>query len=152
MPLGELTKRCLPYLMQAGIVKKESEMVLKAVGLIQERLKYLSEVVELCDYFFAKPKYEAELLIPKKSTKDETRKALEEAYKYLEEEKDFGRDSTEQLLRALAEKMNLNAGVILWPIRVALTGKTASPGVFELIDVFGKEETLARIKTAIDML
>jgi glutamyl-tRNA synthetase len=72
--------------------------------------------------------------------------------KFLSEENDFGRDSTEQLLRALAEKIQIDAGKILWSIRVALSGKAASPGTFELLEVLGKEESLARIKIAIDML
>ena len=70
----------------------------------------------------------------------------------LSDETDFGRDSIEALLRALATKINVSAGEVLWPIRVALSGKPASPGTFELVSHFGREETLARIKTAIDML
>lgn len=152
MALGELARRCLPYLEQAHLVKKEDEMVLNAISLVQERLKRLNEVPELTSFFFQKPQYESSLLISKQSDKKTTLNALEASYKVLTEEKDFTRDSIEQLLRALAEKINIPAGNILWPIRVALSGKAASPGVFELAEVFGKTETLARIKTAIDML
>jgi len=161
MPLGELANRCLPYLEKAGLVKinqktdsagLKDEMVLSAIGLIQERMKHLSEAPALTAFFFQKPTYESSLLIAKKSDKVKTLKGLEESWKVLSEEDDFSRDSIEQLLRALAEKINLSAGEILWPIRVALSGQPASPGVFELVEVFGKAETLARIKTAIDML
>lgn len=152
LPLGDLAKRCLPYLEKAGLVKKESEKVLNALGLVQERMKVLSEAPELTSFFFEKPKYEKELLISKKATKEETLKALEESLKVLEKENDFSRDSTEQLLRALAGKIGIEAGKILWTIRVSLSGKSASPGVFELLDVIGKEESCNRIKTAIDVL
>jgi len=152
MQLGELAKRCLPYMEKEGLVKKEKEGVLNALGLVQERMKKLSEAPELTEFMFRKPKYEASLLIGKKSDKETTIKGLTEALKILEEEKDFTRDSIEQLLRALASKIEIEAGKILWSIRVALSGKPASPGVFELVEYFGKTETLARIKTAIDML
>lgn len=152
MDLGELSKRCLPYLIEAGLVKKEDEMVLNAIGLVQERMKKLSEVPELTSFFFEKPEYDSQLLVAKKTDAATTKKALEESLKVLLEEQDFTRDSTEQLLRALAVKINIEAGIILWSIRVALSGKQASPGTFELLAVLGKEESLARIKTAINML
>jgi len=152
MGLGELAKRCLPYLEKAGLVKKEDELVLKAIGLVQERMKKLAEAPELTSFFFKKPDYAPDLLVMKGSSKENTLKALIESHKYLSEETDFSRDSSEALLRALANKLGLKAGEILWPIRVALSGKPASPGTFELLEVFGKDESLARIKTAIDML
>lgn len=157
MPLGELAKRCLPFLAKAGITQDKNstaagENILSAIGLVQERMKKLSEAPELTSFFFSKPEYEAELLIPKKSNKENTIKALENSYKYLGEETDYSHDSIEQLLRALAQKLDLSAGEILWPVRVALSGKAASPGTFELVSHFGKEETLARIKTAIEKL
>ncbi|AKM82103.1 TPA: glutamate--tRNA ligase [Candidatus Berkelbacteria bacterium] len=152
MELGELAKRCLPYMEKASLVKKEDEKLLDVIGLVQERMKKLSEAPALTEFFFKKPEYDAELLIAKKSTKEITLKALEESYKVLTEEVDFTRDSIEQLLRAMAENIGVSAGEVLWPIRVALSGKAASPGTFELISFFGKNETLERIKTAIDML
>ncbi len=115
-------------------------------------MKKLSEVTELTEFFFKRPKYQKELLIAKKSDEATTKKALMEALVVLEKENDFTCDSIEQLLRALAKKMNLDTGKILWPIRVALSGKTASPGVFELIEFFDKTETIERIKTAVNML
>jgi glutamyl-tRNA synthetase len=152
MPLGDLAKNCLPYMEKAGLVKKENEGLLKAINLVQERMKKLSEAPILTKFLFEKPKYNTELLIPKKGDKEQTKKALEDAYKVLQEENDFSVDSIEQLLRALGKKLNIPAGNILWPVRVALSGEPASPGAFELIEYFGKDETLARIKTAIDML
>jgi len=152
LPLGELAKRALPYLEEAGLVQKEDEKILKAMALVQDRLKNLSEAPELTDFLFKKPVYERELLIAKGDTKEVTKKALEESYGALSEENDYSHDSLESLLRALAQKIEVSAGTILWPIRVALSGKKASPGTFELLGYFGKVESLARIKTAIDML
>ncbi len=152
LPLGELAKRCAPYMAKAGLVEKEGEPLLNALGLVQERMKKLSDAPILTDFMFQKPSYEKNLLISKKSEKVTTLKGLQESLKVLEKETDFRTDSIEQLLRALAKKLNIEAGNILWSIRVALSGREASPGVFELMEYFGKNETLARIKVAIDML
>jgi len=152
MPLGELAKLAEPYLSSAGLVGHNGEQVLKVVALVQERLKKLNELPELTDFLFCEPTYLKDLLITKGADQAITLKALEESFGALSQENDFTRDSLEQLLRALAEKLGLKAGQILWPLRVALSGKTASPGAFELLEFFGKEQSLARIKKAIDML
>lgn len=152
LSLGELAKRVSPYLEKAGLIDRENEKVLKAMALIQDRLRNLHEAPELTDFLFNKPTYEKELLIIKGADEQAILKALEASYKVLQEETDFSHDSLESLLRALAQKMEIPAGQILWPIRVALSGKKASPGTFELLTYFGKDESLARIKTAIDML
>ena len=152
LSIGELAKRCLPFLEKADLVKKESEEVLKAIGLVQERLKKLSEVADLTYYFFKEPVYEKEFLIEKKSDQKRTLLALEKSLQALEEETDYSRDSLEGLLRAIIAKYEFQTGELLWPIRAALSGKPFSPGTFELLEVFGKEKSLARIKKAITML
>lgn len=152
MELGELARRALPFMRSAGLIQKEDEKFLKVLALVQERLKKLSELPELTDFFYKEPSYEFELLVPKKGSKEATLKALEESYKVLAEENDYSRDSLDSLLRALATKIELSAGEVLWPIRAALSGKPASPGTFELLGFFEKEESLVRIKKAIDML
>jgi len=120
--------------------------------LVQERIKVISEVPNLIDFFFKAPQGFKDILVAKGSTPEKTKKALEKALEYLAKEDDFGRDSLEHLLRAVAKKYDLNAGEVLWPIRVALTGKEASPGAFEVLEALGKEESLKRIRTALDML
>jgi len=152
LPLGELAKRCLPYLEKAGLIQKENETVLKAIALVQERMKKLSEVPELTEFFFREPQYEPELLIAKGADKEITIKALQESVKVLLTENDFSRDSIEPLLRAFSEKIEVKVGHLLWPIRAALSGKPASPGTFELLEFFGKDESLKRIDRAINML
>jgi len=151
MSLGELAKASQPFLEKAGLGQKKDQ-VLVALSLIQERLKNLSEIPEQIEFFFKAPTGFQDILIARGSTKEKTKEALTQSLKYLTEENDFGRDSLEQLLRALAAKINLSSGEVLWPIRVALTGKAASPGAFEVLEALGKEESLKRIKSALDML
>ncbi len=84
----------------------------------------------------------------KKSTQERTQKALEAAEKALKAISAMTLEETEVALRRAARDQELNDGEILWSVRVALTGREASPGVFELIEVFGKDETLSRLKIA----
>ena len=151
LPIGELARLSLPFLRGSGL-ENEKEKLLVALSLVQERIKVMSEVPDLIDFFFKAPQGFKDILVAKGSTPEKTKKALEKALEHLEKEDDFGHDSLEHLLRAVAKKYDLNAGEVLWPIRVALTGKDASPGAFEVLQALGKEESLKRIKKAIDML
>lgn len=151
MSIGELAKTASDFLGKNEMVE-DMDKFLVALSLVQERLKNLSEIPEQIKFFFKKPKPAKNLLVPKESTLEKTMIALNQSYQYLEKENDFSRDSLEQLLRALANKNGLQAGEVLWPIRVALTGERASPGAFEVLEALGKKESLLRIKTAIDVI
>lgn len=151
MSLGELAKVATDFLGKNEITKDGNKFIM-ALSLIQERLKNLSEIPEQTEFFFREPSLDKDMILPKGGTLEKTQKALTESLKYLEQENDFGRDSLEQLLRAVATKNGLSSGEILWPIRVALTGKVASPGAFEVLSVLGKEESLKRIKKAIEVI
>lgn len=151
MSLGNLVKAAIDFLGKNEMLK-DREKFLIALSLVQERLKKLADIPEQIEFVFKKPSAFKEIIVPKGSTRKETQKALQESLKYLEEENDFGRDSLEQLLRAVAGKNQMSAGKVLWPIRVALTGKTASPGTFEVLEALGKSESLARIKKALEVI
>ncbi len=151
MSMGDLAKMASDFLGKNEITKDGNKFMV-ALSLVQERLKNLSEIPEQTEFIFKQPSSYQDIIVPKGSTPEKTKNALEESLKYLEEENDFGRDSLEQLLRAVATKNSLSAGEVLWPIRVALTGKTASPGAFEVLEALGKEESLNRIKAGIELL
>ncbi|MEK7143074.1 MAG: glutamate--tRNA ligase [Patescibacteria group bacterium] len=150
LSLGELARVSLPYIKKE--YQKEKKKILVGLSLIQERLKKLSEISEQIDFIFQAPENFQKNLVAKGSTKEKTKLALKTSLKYLQQEEEFGRDGLEQLLRAIAVKHRLTAGELLWPIRVALTGKVASPGAFEVLEALGKQESLKRIQKAIDMI
>jgi len=138
MPITELTEKCLPYL-----PPKPIEELSKIVALYHERLKKLSEITELTDYFFKeKLEYDKELLRWKDMSDEEIKSSLEKSYNTILEDKD---------VMELANKES-NRGNILWPLRVALTGKKNSAGPLDIINVLGKEKTLKRIKEAIELI
>ncbi len=148
--LDKLAELCLPYLQTAGLVKPGDDLALvrKAVGLYQERLKKLSEISELVDFFFQEPEYDKALLFWKDNKEKETKKALDKAEKVLKKLKvgEWTKEKINQLLMEEAEPTD--RGKLLWPLRAALSGKKASASPFEIAEVLGKEKTLERIKQA----
>lgn len=125
---------------------------LDVVALIHDRLKTLSEVEDQIGYFFTAPEYDSSLLVAKKSTQENTLAALQAALKVVAELKTLGLDEAEPALRGAASDLKIQDGELLWAVRVALSGRDASPGSFELLGVIGKEESLKRIKSAIKKL
>ncbi len=145
----KLAELCLPYLAAAGLpIKTESDDLVKIVSLYQERLKKLSEIVELADFFFKdKLDYEKDMLKWKEMSDKEIKDSLDKTEKLLSKIGEWRKEKLEEVLSEEAEKTN-NRGAILWPLRVALTAKEASAGPFEIAEILGKEKTLKRIKEA----
>ncbi|MEK7202899.1 MAG: glutamate--tRNA ligase [Patescibacteria group bacterium] len=168
-PLDELTILCLPFLISAGIIEKTQnenlkfknkisgeeisfDYIKKVVGLEQERLKKLSEIGELTKFFFEENiEYKPELLIWKKLTLEQVKINLQIVAELLEKipDAEWTNDSIEEAIISYLNAKELKVGDYLWPLRVALTGKQASPGPFEVAEIFGKINTLKRINQAI---
>ncbi|HXK31960.1 MAG: glutamate--tRNA ligase [Candidatus Nealsonbacteria bacterium RBG_13_38_11] len=145
----KLAELCLPYLAAAGLpIKTESDDLVKIVSLYRERLKKLSEIVELADFFFKdKLDYEKDMLKWKEMSDKEIKGSLDKTEKLLSKIGEWRKEKLEEVLLEEAEKTN-NRGAVLWPLRVALTAKEASAGPFEIAEILGKEKTLKRIKEA----
>jgi len=146
-----------PYLMDdldAGKAVIAGEDYVRAVlPLVQERAKTLVEVAELTRFFFVDQlDYDAGLLIGKNMDKASTLKALKAAQDKLTPLKAFDADSLEAVLRPLAAELGLKAGQLFSVLRVAVTGRTAAPPLFETMAVLGKERCMKRIEVALKML
>ncbi len=151
MNLDELVELCKPYL-EKELKGKDEYYIKKAIALEQERLKKLSDIKEATEFFFTDElKYDSELLIWKKLSKNEVKKNLEEVLGRLEKipEENWTDNSIEDAIVTYLKAKELKLGDYLWPMRVALTGRKASPGPFEVAEVLGKEKTLERINFAI---
>ena len=153
----KLTELCLPYLIEAGFIIKEKadlEYLKKIISIYQERLKKLSEIVELTDFFFKeKLNYDKNLLRWKEMSDKEIKDSLNKLEKLLSKVKpeDWNKTNLERVLLPESEKIG-DRGKLLWPLRVALTGKEASAGPFEIAEILGKEKTIKRIKEAKDLI
>jgi len=159
----ELTDMVLPFLIEAKLLdvqggqwlnnltgEKISRQQLELfVGLAHDRLKKLSEINELTDYLFQpKLKYEGTLLVWKKSDAETTMKNLDAVVDVLDRipEPEWTKNSIEEALMSHIRGAMITVGEVLWPVRVALTGRDKSPGPFEVAEALGKEKTLERIK------
>jgi len=153
MPVAELAEKLRRPLEKAGYTVN-SDLLLRVTPLIQERIKLLNDVVEVAGFFFREdviPESPASL-IPKKMDAAQTASALQRAYETLAGLPDFAAQTQEAALRPLAESLGLNPGQLFGALRVAVTGKTVSPPLFETMEVLGREVALARIKKAIELL
>ena len=140
----------LPYLKKDGLISEEvsSPWIEKIISLHQERLKKLSEISELVEVFFKETEYDKELLKWKEMDDKAIIASLEKSYELAANSEDYSKANLEKIFLSEAEKME-NRGNLLWPLRVALTGKKNSAGPMEIMEALGKEETLKRIKKAI---
>lgn len=148
----EFYEAAMPWVKQA--VKSDVDFALLCKTL-QARTEVLGEIPEVLDFIDVLPEYDIDLYTHKKmKTNPETAKvALEAALPVLEELEDYSFDSIHAALFELIAKMEVKNGFMLWPIRVALTGKSFTPGGgVEMAAILGKEETLRRVKLALEKL
>ncbi|NTU99222.1 glutamate--tRNA ligase, partial [Candidatus Falkowbacteria bacterium] len=166
LPVHELTEMVLPYLIEGNLVaaqqgqwlnnltgeKMSQSHLQRFVGLAQDRLKKLNEIVELTDFLFQpKLKYAGELLVWKKSTAEAAKKNLGDIVDVLMRvpEQEWTRYAIEEALMSHIQNSGLTVGEVLWPMRVSLTGRDKSPGPFEVAEAIGKEKTIERIKAGV---
>ena len=133
--------------------------LLRLVPIIKERLVKLSDIIALAAFVWEPDEvvaswYDPELLVPKKGSLDEARAALEAARPVLAEldDADFSADVLEQRCREAADAAGMKAGSFFSPIRVAVTGRTVSPPLFDSLELLGRDRSLARIDVALGKL
>ncbi len=141
MSLDEFKKAAAPF---ATDVPEKLWPLLKERTIILSELKDLSEF----DFLSKKPDYPKEKLNWKETPANKAR--LEETKKLVESVSDFTKENVKSALWPLAEKEG--KGEVLWPLRIALSGKDKSPDPFILCELLGKEESLSRINHAISLL
>ena len=129
---------------------------LKAVAaLVQSRCEILSDLPERVDFLDKLPAYETELYVHKKSKTnlENSLTSLQAVLPVLENLQTWTNEALYEALVALAAEQGLKNSVILWPLRVAVSGKASTPGgATELCAILGKEEAVARVKAGITLL
>ena len=152
LAIDDLSQRLLPIVREAGF-NATPEKMLRITPLIRERIKFLRDVLTAADFFFVDelPPYDPAELIPQKGDAAIARKVLEKARAVLTHV-DFKHDPLDQALRAAAQELGVKAGQMFQPIRVAVCGRKNAPGLFETLEVLGKDTTLSRIGSAIKLL
>jgi glutamyl-tRNA synthetase len=143
----ELARKALPFFRAAGLPAEDDAKLRHVVRVARERAKTLGEYVEQFRYFYAPP-----ALDPKAKAKfltADTRPILEAIRAGVAASTTLDTEPLEKLFQGEAEKRGLGLGKIAQPVRVALTGGTASPGMYDVVQILGKEETLRRLDEAI---
>ena len=123
------------------------------LNLLRTRISKLSEINEKMSFFITLPEYEKELFLNKKnkiSEFDTVKLVLTNAREILANVESFDNDTLFASLVPLTETLGLKTGTIMWCVRIAVSGMTATPGgATEIMEVIGKEESLARINSAL---
>ena len=152
MTIEEFTDAAMPYY-KTAVTRDIDYAALSA--LLHDRTEKFSDIPEQIDFIDAVPEYENELYFNKKMKTDAavSRNSLEEILPVLEGLESWTQESIHEALFALIEKLGVKNGVVLFPLRVALSGKKFTPGGgVELASLLGKEESISRIKAAIAKL
>jgi glutamyl-tRNA synthetase len=120
--------------------------------LVQERARTLAETPQLSEFFFIdKLEYDSGLLLSK-IDKAEAIKSLQASVASMDSLKDWNAASLEAVFRPLAEELKLKTSVFFGLLRVAVTGRTAAPPLFQTMEVLGRERCLKRLKSALDKI
>ena len=153
LPLDQFHQIALPWIRQT--VKREDVDTRLIAKVLQARTEVLNQIPEQVDFIDCLPEYDTALYIHKKmkTNKETSLEALKAALPVLEALDDFSEESIHTALFDLIAKLGVKNGYLLWPIRVAVSGKQFTPGGgIEICSILGKKESLARIRKGIDLL
>lgn len=140
-----------PFLKQRGIEAADAKFLHKLIPTLQPRSKTLVEMADGAGFYFSDPDAFDEKAA-KKFLKPTALEPLRMLMGALDGLSRFDHDAIEQAFVQTMEKTGLKLGKIAQPVRVALTGGTVSPGIFEIIDVLGRETTIRRLRRAVDFI
>jgi glutamyl-tRNA synthetase len=160
--LDDLTGRVIPFLAKAGLIADgpadathpQFDAVRAVTALLKDRIEFLAQAPELMSFFFTDDleAYDPALLIPKKTEPAEALTILQAARDTIATLDVTDEAGTEARLRTLADEIGVKAGNLFMPIRVAATGRTQSPSLFETLRVIGNDRLRARLDQAVTAL
>ncbi|MCI6243094.1 MAG: glutamate--tRNA ligase [Lachnospiraceae bacterium] len=152
MDFDEFYEMALPYIRE--VITKDYDLK-KIAKMVQTRIEIFPDIKEHIDFFEELPEYDISMYTHKKmKTNAQTSlEVLTDVLPILEAQDDFSNDALYQTLLSYVEKKGVKNGYVMWPIRTAVSGKQMTPGgATELMEVLGKEESLARIRRGIEKL
>ncbi len=127
----------------------------KIAGMVKTRIETFNDIAEQVDFFEALPEYDPQMYTHKKmkTNTESSLEVLEEVLPILEAQEDYSNDALYAALVAYVEQKGCKNGYVMWPIRTAVSGKQMTPaGATEIMEILGKEESLARIRKGIELL
>lgn len=152
MDFDKFYEMALPYIKE--VITKEYDLK-KIAHMVQTRIEIFPDIRDHIDFFEELPEYDVAMYTHKKmKTNAQTSlEVLQEILPVLEAQEDYSNDALYQTLLKYVEQKGCKNGYVMWPIRTAVSGKQMTPGgATELMEVLGKEESLARIRKGIELL
>ncbi len=152
MDFDKFYERALPYLKE--IIHKPLDLK-HIANMVKTRIEIFPDIEQHIDFFEEVPEYSTELYVNKKSKTnlENSLALLQEVKSILEAEEDYSNDALFAVLSAFGKEHGYKTGFVMWPIRIALSGRQMTPaGATEIMEVLGKEESLKRINEGIAKL
>ena len=146
----ELTELFLPILQKKGISADPAKTA-KIIGLVKDRISFVKELWAQTSYFFIAPESYEEKSV-KKRWKEDTPERMKELIEILENITDFASEDTEKIVLGWITENNYHMGNVMNAFRLAVVGECKGPHMFDITTILGKEETIKRIKKAIEVL
>ena len=153
LSLDEFLEYVTPYIRQT--VKREDIDLRTLASVLQPRCEVFTDIPEQVDFIDKLPDYDIQMYCHKKmkTNLENSLEALKQSLPVLEELTDWSSEGIHKALFDLIAKLEVKNGRILWPIRVAVSGKQFTPGgAVEICEILGKEESILRVKKGIELL
>ncbi len=146
---------CIPFLKDAGLISdalndNENQYVRTVIALVKEKLKTLAQVVDHTEFFFKNELKYDEKGVKKWLSKDYVPALISNVIKHLNDVIGFTAENVEEAVRIAGDELNISGGQVIHPIRMAVTGRTVGPGLFETMAVLGKERVIVRLKNTMN--
>ncbi len=152
MDFDAFYERALPIIKE--VITKDYDLK-KIAAMVKTRIEIFPDIKELIDFFEEVPEYDVSMYTHKKmkTTAEISLAVLKEVLPLLKAQEDYSNDALYAMLSAYVAEKGYKNGYVMWPIRTATSGKQMTPcGATEIMEVIGKEESIARIEKAIDKL
>jgi len=124
----------------------------RVMALMRDRIRYVAQILEEAEYFFTEHYEYDPQAVESVLFEEKVPEILRTSYELLKDLEPFDAQTIEKAIRAEAERRGLKAAQFIHPLRVAVSGKKVGPGLFELLEVLGKERVLARIARTLGFL
>ena len=141
-----------PYIKE--VIHKDYDLK-KIAALVKTRIEIFPDIADHIDFFEKVPEYDISMYAHKKmkTTPESSLEVLKDLLPLLEAQEDYSNDALYQLLTDYVAKKGVKNGYVMWPVRTAVSGKQMTPGgATEIMEILGRDESVARIKAAIEKL
>lgn len=152
MSPDDFYRQAEPFLKQA---LHKGQDLHKIAAMVQSRIEIFPDIPDMVDFFETLPEYDTAMYTHKKMKTDSASslEVLEEVLPLFEAQEDYSNDALYATLQGYVQKKGVKNGWALWPVRTAVSGKQTTPaGATEIMEILGKEESVARIKKGIELL